>query len=259
MTDKKVIKTEPRYTAPCAPGDTVYVVNCDYSGAYVRDRTITRVAFETDNNPRDSFTKGAIGKNVFLDREEAETTAASDAAKKLVEQAKADHEAYQDYIVYTAKEQSEADKLKTKDKTCRDCIHHDVCTLADDARFKDDIRKHCENYKDKALCIWPPCRVGDAIYVIVRTSRGDEIALGLVEGIIVNRWCRDNDEVRITYTMDYAMYDLAFHDKETVIWPQEDEDPYVFMSYEAAEAELERRRKREAGKQQLNEREEDKS
>lgn len=37
------------------------------------------------------------------------------------------------------------------------------------------------------------------------------------------------------------------------------EDPYVFMSYEAAEAELERRRKREAGKQQLNEREEDKS
>lgn len=248
MTDKKIIKAEPRYTAPCAPGDTVYVVNCDYSGAYVRDRTITRVAFETDNNPRDSFTKGAIGKNVFLDREEAETTAASDAAKKLVEQAKADHEAYQDYIVYTAKEQSEADKLKTKDKTCRDCIHHDVCTLADDARFKDDIRKHCENYKDKALCIWPPCRVGDAIYVIVRTSRGDEIALGLVEGIIVNRGCIDNDEVRITYTMDYAMYDLAFHDNETVIWPQEDEDPYVFMSYETAEAELERRRKREAGK-----------
>lgn len=180
MTDKKVIKTEPRYTAPCAPGDTVYVVNCDYSGAYVRNRTITRVAFETDNNPQDSFTKGAIGKNVFLDREEAETTAASDAAKKLVEQAKADHEAYQDYIVCAAKDQSEADKLEAKEKTCRDCIHHDVCTLADDARFKDDIRKHCENYKDKALCIWP----------------------------------------------------------------QEDEDPYVFMSYEAAETELERRRER---------------
>ncbi len=32
------------------------------------------------------------------------------------------------------------------------------------------------------------------------------------------------------------------------IWPQEDEDPYVFMSYETADAELERRRKREAGK-----------
>lgn len=259
MTDKQIIKTEPRYTAPCAPGDTVYVVNCDYSGAYVRDRTITRVAFETDYGQQASFTKGAIGESIFLDRAEAEEAAASDAAQKRVKQAKADHEAYQEYIVYTAKEQSEADKLKAKEKTCRDCIHHDVCTLADDTRFNGDIRKHCESYKDKTLCIWPPCRVGDAIYVIVRTFYGDEIALGLVEGISVNRGCRDNDEVRITYTMDYAMYDLAFHDNETVIWPQEDEDPYVFMSYEAAEAELERRWKLEAGKQQLNEREENKS
>ena len=48
--------------------------------------------------------------------------------------------------------------------TCKECIHHDVCTFADDARYQDDICKHCESYKDKSRYIELPCKVGDTVY-----------------------------------------------------------------------------------------------
>lgn len=56
-------------------------------------------------------------------------------------------------------------------KTCKDCIHYDVCQheilLTDihpsyiDFSDRDDVEKSCENFKDKTRAIELPCSIGD--------------------------------------------------------------------------------------------------
>ncbi len=57
-------------------------------------------------------------------------------------------------------------------KTCKDCIHYDVCAehLAvigcEDLHGFDDEQIDCKHFKDKSLVLDLPCKVGDTVYVI---------------------------------------------------------------------------------------------
>lgn len=42
-------------------------------------------------------------------------------------------------------------------KTCRDCIHYDICLGA----FGDCLYKICDSFKDKSRFIELPCSIGD--------------------------------------------------------------------------------------------------
>lgn len=47
-------------------------------------------------------------------------------------------------------------------KTCKDCIHYDVCLCA----FGDCLYKTCDQFKNKSKFIELPCSIGDNVYKI---------------------------------------------------------------------------------------------
>lgn len=64
-------------------------------------------------------------------------------------------------------------------KTCKDCIHYDVCLLERD-NSKDKLtadglfkkaEEDCAYFKDKSRIVELPCKVGDTVYEI-RPDRG---------------------------------------------------------------------------------------
>lgn len=73
-------------------------------------------------------------------------------------------------------------------KTCKDCIHCNVCPqdiFATDLHpyidfsVRDDVEKSCEDFKDKTKVIELPCSIGDEVYIV----RYDEIYNGKVNCI----------------------------------------------------------------------------
>ena len=74
-------------------------------------------------------------------------------------------------------------------KTCRDCIHDDVCPheilptdihpLYIDFSVRDDVEESCGDFKDKTRVIELPCSIGDEVYII----RYNEIYNGKVNCI----------------------------------------------------------------------------
>ena len=74
-------------------------------------------------------------------------------------------------------------------KTCRDCIHGDVCQHKIlpidihpsyiDFSVRDDVDKSCEDFNDKTRVIELPYSIGDAVYII----RYDKIYNGKVNCI----------------------------------------------------------------------------
>ena len=48
-------------------------------------------------------------------------------------------------------------------KTCKDCIHYDICLGA----FGCCIYKTCDSFKDKSKFIELPCSIGDIVYTIL--------------------------------------------------------------------------------------------
>ena len=74
-------------------------------------------------------------------------------------------------------------------KTCRDCIHGDVCPHKIlpidihpsyiDFSVRDDVENSCKDFKDKTRVIELPCSIGDTVYII----RYDKIYNGKVNCI----------------------------------------------------------------------------
>ena len=53
------------------------------------------------------------------------------------------------------------------EKTCKDCIHYEICGMYDGPYISTHINEGlCEHFKDKSLVIELPFRVGDKIYYI---------------------------------------------------------------------------------------------
>ena len=52
-------------------------------------------------------------------------------------------------------------------KTCKDCIHNDVCFLPDVLPEQENEKKYtsCSNHKPKSRYIELPCAVGDTVYM----------------------------------------------------------------------------------------------
>lgn len=48
-------------------------------------------------------------------------------------------------------------------KTCKDCIHYDICLGA----FGDCLYKTCDSFKDSSKFIELPCYIGDKVYTVV--------------------------------------------------------------------------------------------
>ena len=63
-------------------------------------------------------------------------------------------------------------------KTCKDCIHYDMCEYEypDFVHEKEDknadMEKECIQFKDKSLFVELPCKVGDTVYLVDRTRDG---------------------------------------------------------------------------------------
>lgn len=63
-------------------------------------------------------------------------------------------------------------------KTCKDCIHYDVCEYEypDFVHEKEgenaDMEEECVQFKDKSRFAELPCKVGDTVYLVDRTRDG---------------------------------------------------------------------------------------
>ena len=58
-------------------------------------------------------------------------------------------------------------------KTCKDCVHYDVCQYHIDEEIKMTVNECPHGFKDKLQYIYPPCKIGDILYITpyVRLSR----------------------------------------------------------------------------------------
>ena len=66
-------------------------------------------------------------------------------------------------------------------KTCKDCIHYDICLGA----FGDWLPKICDSFKDKSKFIELPCSIGDITYAIAYTENTRPVEVRVFQ-IIVN-------------------------------------------------------------------------
>lgn len=115
----------------------------------------------------------------------------------------------------------------TTDKTCKDCIHYDVCLSRisfgmgyDEVTGKaiEDIDTRCHDFKDKSRFIELPCKVGDRVH----TKYGNSfkvVSIDILNNTKVFRCGNDG-------TDDY----MAFHEFEI--------GDYVFLTKEEAEVKL---------------------
>lgn len=54
-------------------------------------------------------------------------------------------------------------------KTCKDCIHYDVChAVMTMGEIQECAESVCKNFKDKSLVLDLPCKVGDTVCCIFR-------------------------------------------------------------------------------------------
>lgn len=63
-------------------------------------------------------------------------------------------------------------------KTCKDCIHYDMCEyeypyfVHKKEEQNADMGKECIQFKDKSRFVELPCKVGDTVYLVDRTRDG---------------------------------------------------------------------------------------
>ena len=115
--------------------------------------------------------------------------------------------------------------------TCKDCIHYEACKAVLDAAgfFSDDIEEtlneiKCQNFADKSRFVELPCKVGDAVYVLV---------FGRVISFIVEKITLDSVE-------DKPYMEL--HHGSRLVAELDELGKTVFLTREEAESALAERR-----------------
>lgn len=93
-------------------------------------------------------------------------------------------------------------------KTCKDCIHYDVCN-------KQKITNHkisqsvCKHFKDKSLVLNLPCKVGDTVYAI-GDKNGNQIKECIVSDFSFAS--AENFQVNVCFECDYDCDGCYFND-----------------------------------------------
>ena len=121
--------------------------------------------------------------------------------------------------------------------TCTDCIHDYVCHNLNNLNYwnKDDpngdpMDKFCLCFKNKELFIELPCKVGDAVWIVVKTDDGYEIQKDFVSSICVQRHGDFGIEMRFADTISTIMLSYI---------PMKAFGEVVFLTKAEAEAKLE--------------------
>ena len=111
--------------------------------------------------------------------------------------------------------------------TCKDCIHYAVC------KFMDG--EICNHFKGKSRFIELPCKVGDSLFYIHRSSQGNNYILKVnVLGVIVSIY----EEFKRIYLRIIFEDSRGYTDITTAIYGVN-----AFSSYEEAELKLKELRK----------------
>lgn len=51
-------------------------------------------------------------------------------------------------------------------KTCKDCVHSDVCHIVETSSWWELTDYRCNDFKDKSKFIELPCSIGETVYMI---------------------------------------------------------------------------------------------
>ena len=121
--------------------------------------------------------------------------------------------------------------------TYKDCVHYNVCAIngidVDNTTFKKELC--CGDFKDKSRFIELPCKVGDSIFYIHRSSQGNIYILKAdVLGVIVSIY----EEFKRIYLRIIFEDSRGYTDITTATYGVN-----AFSSYEEAELKLKELRK----------------
>ena len=127
-------------------------------------------------------------------------------------------------------------------KTCKDCIHYDVCLLERDNN-KDKLtadglfkkaEEDCAYFKDKSRIVELPCKVGDKVFYIYSETDGEKVIGG-------------PDEITEVGSKGYWMSSVVNEKNMDIFTPYTELGKTEFLTREEAEIALERM-KNENGK-----------
>ena len=127
-------------------------------------------------------------------------------------------------------------------KTCKDCIHYDVCLLERDNN-KDKLtadglfkkaEEDCAYFKDKSRIVELPCKVGDKVFYIYSETDGEKVIGG-------------PDEIIEVGSKGYWMSSVVNEKNMDIFTPYTELGKTEFLTREEAEIALERM-KNENGK-----------
>ena len=121
--------------------------------------------------------------------------------------------------------------------TYKDCVHYNVCAIngidVENTTFKKELC--CGDFKDKSRFIELPCKVGDSIFYIHRSSQGNIYILKAdVLGVIVSIY----EEFKRIYLRIIFEDSRGYTDITTATYGVN-----AFSSYEEAELNLKELRK----------------
>ena len=132
-------------------------------------------------------------------------------------------------------------------KTCKDCIHYDVCAEhlsvigCEDLHGFDDEQIDCKHFKDKSLVLDLPCKMGDTVYRIVYVYNGEP---KIIEGEIFE-FAITNESAsvkRIKHRFYFMAKGEDYIRRNYSYWGDfEDFGTFVFLTREEAEQALKER------------------
>ena len=129
------------------------------------------------------------------------------------------------------------DEVNT-DKTCKDCIHYDVCWQRieiDNGNFMLGCIGNCNKFKDKSRFVELPCKVGDTVYEIVEQSDGITRILKMTVGKVIPF----GDYYKSSVEEYSKLWNLYLFDKYSYSYKSfYDFGKTVFLTKEEAEAKL---------------------
>jgi hypothetical protein len=112
-------------------------------------------------------------------------------------------------------------------KTCKDCIHYEVCEYIDDGIQLCCVGdKLCELFKDKDRFIELPCAVGDTVYCVVSS--------------FIGKTSRRKKAIK-PKVIDFIFTLPFMAESNGTILKERDFGKTVFLTKEDAEAELKKR------------------
>ena len=133
-------------------------------------------------------------------------------------------------------------------KTCKDCIHHEVCKYKDEkvslgTKVCELVANGFKCFKDKSRIVELPCKVGDMVWIVERDGYGDAcdasrfMFMGICNNAVIVTVTSYNHNNGIDHILQKHIEETA-EDYETYlsVFPIDD----MYLTREEAEKALER-------------------